>query len=47
MYNLYLKSHMSIGTPKFQLSVDITGFFLPFPHYRFVSPLTHSEKTDF
>lgn len=47
IYNLYLKSHMSIGTPKFQRSVDITGFFLPFPHYRFVSPLTHREKTDF
>lgn len=35
---------MSIGTSKFQRSVDITGFFLPFPHYRFVSPLTHRRK---
>lgn len=45
IYNLYPKiTHMSIGTSKFQRSVDITGFFLPFPHYRFVSPLTHRRK---
>lgn len=39
---------MSIGTSKFQRSVDITGFFLPFPPLQIcVSPLTHREKTDF
>lgn len=46
IYNLYLKSHMSIGTSKFQRSVDITGSFPPFPHYR-LCLLNSQEKTDF